>query len=97
MTATLAAVLVEQGKIGWSTTIGEVWGTSSPILVHPDLSGVTLDDLLSHQSGLRSDLNTVGAAWASFFDEENSPREGRVRMVKLVLKKKPKFKRGEYH
>lgn len=97
MTATLAAVLVEQGKIGWSTTIGEVWGEDSSVSVHSDLLGVTLDDLLSHQGGVRADLNTVGAAWASFFKEENSPREERKRLVNRVLKKKPKFKRGEYH
>ena len=50
MTGTLAAVLVDAGKIQWTTTIGEVWPQATGDSIHPDLRDVTLDDLLSHQS-----------------------------------------------
>jgi CubicO group peptidase (beta-lactamase class C family) len=51
MTATLAAKLVEEGKLHWHTTLGEVF----PGIAHeldPVKSGITLEELLSHRSGL---------------------------------------------
>src|SRR4029077_16328190 len=50
MTATVAAMLVEQGKISWTMTIGEAF----PELKsgnHHDYLGVTLEQLLSQRSG----------------------------------------------
>lgn len=53
MTATLAARMVEDGLIGWESTIGEVLGG-----VHPGMEaawrGVTLEALLRHASGMRA-------------------------------------------
>jgi CubicO group peptidase (beta-lactamase class C family) len=57
MTATLAGVLVEQGLIGWDSTIGQVF---------PELIGsidsyyvtVSLEELLSHTSALPADFQT---------------------------------------
>jgi CubicO group peptidase (beta-lactamase class C family) len=51
MTATLAAIFVEQGSLRWESTIGEVF----PELVDTmdaGLRGVTLEQLLSHTSGI---------------------------------------------
>ena len=87
MTATLAAALVESGKIAWDTTIGDVWPTATDEHIHPKLRSITLDELLSHQSGLPSDLS--GRAWLSFFDEKQSPPLERRRMLKLLLPKAP--------
>ena len=57
MTALLAAMLVEGGKLGWTSTVAESF---------PELSGtmdaavkpVTLEQLLSHTSGIPSDNDT---------------------------------------
>ncbi len=53
MTATLAARMVEAGRIGWDSRIGEVLGDA-----HPGMSDawrqVTLEDLLRHASGMRA-------------------------------------------
>ena len=95
MTATLAAILVEEGLITWETTVGEVWKAAGEKHLHPSLRDVTLDELLSHQSGLRSDIS--GRDWGSFFKEKNKPRAERQRMLKLIMKRKPKHKRGEFH
>ncbi len=46
MTATLAAILVESGKIDWDTTISEVWPTAGNKHLHPKLRDVTLDELI---------------------------------------------------
>lgn len=58
MTALVAAMFVEQGKLRWDTTVGEVF---------PELAGtmdaglrqVTLEQLLSHSSGLPSDNDEI--------------------------------------
>jgi CubicO group peptidase (beta-lactamase class C family) len=54
MTATLAAMLVEEGKLRWDSTIGEVLGGEAPG-INPKLAAVTLEQLLSHSSGIPSD------------------------------------------
>lgn len=96
MTATLAAVLVESGKIEWDTTISQVWPKATEKHLHPSLRDVTLDELLAHQAGLLSDLGN-GTDWLSFFEEKTSPTLERRRMMKLILKRKPQFPRGEHH
>jgi CubicO group peptidase (beta-lactamase class C family) len=92
MTATLAAVLVESGKIDWDTTIGDVWPKATDKDLHPKLRTVTLDQLLSHQSGLPENLE--GKEWISFFDEKQSPQLERKRMIKLVLSNAPTNPQG---
>ena len=96
MTATLAAVLVESGQIGWDTTVAEVWPHADGAEIHPELRAVTLNELLSHQSGLASDANDQGF-WISFFAEEAAPRRERRRMVEWVLAQGPEHPRGGYH
>ncbi|MCA9178528.1 MAG: serine hydrolase [Planctomycetales bacterium] len=97
MTATLAAVLVEAGKIDWTTTIGDVWPAASSKDIHPQLRNVTLDQLLSHQSGLTANISDVSAqAWASFFAESQSPTLERRRMLKLVLSHAPAGPPGKF-
>ncbi|MEZ6138714.1 MAG: serine hydrolase [Pirellulaceae bacterium] len=97
MTATLAAVLVEAGKIDWDTTIGEVWPSATDKDIHPKLRTVTLDQLLSHQSGLPANISDIsGPAWASFFKEKQSPTLERRRMLKLVLSQAPAHPQGKF-
>lgn len=54
MTATLAAIVVEDGKLSWDSTIGEVLGGDVKDL-NPKLAAVTLEQLLSHTSGIPTD------------------------------------------
>src|SRR6266576_2534870 len=52
MTATLVAVLVEEGKLNWTTTLGELFAdTVKPM--HPAWEKVTLRQVLAHRAGLR--------------------------------------------
>ena len=97
MTATLAAVLVEAGNIEWDTTIGDVWPNAADKDIHPRLRKVTLDQLLSHQSGLPANIADIsGQAWASFFDEKQSPTLERRGMLKLVLSPAPTQSQGKF-
>ena len=86
MTATLAAVLVDAGKIQWETTIGEVWPKATDKDLHPKLRKVTLDQLLSHQGGVASNISDLSSeAWAKHFEEKISPTLERKAMLKLAL------------
>ncbi|WP_253154869.1 serine hydrolase [Stieleria tagensis] len=97
MTATLAAVLVEAGKIDWTTSIGEVWPAATDDHIHPQLKAATLDDLLSHQSGLPANISDSSAQeWPSFFREEIAPALERRRMLRIVLPKPPTNPRGQF-
>ena len=58
MTATLAAVLVEEGVIGWETTVGEVFPDFAET-TRPEYAEVRLDELLAHTSGLPEKLTPI--------------------------------------
>ena len=59
MTALLAAMLVEEGKLRWDSTVAEVFPELAAKM-NPGLRGVTLVQLLSHTSGLPSDNQVFG-------------------------------------
>lgn len=54
MTALLAAILVERGKLRWDTTVAEAFPDMTDGM-DKGLAGVTLTQLLSHTSGIPSD------------------------------------------
>jgi len=54
MTATLCAILVQQGKLKWDSTIGEVFADQRD-KIKPEWHKVTLEQLLRHRSGLPDD------------------------------------------
>src|SRR3954471_10820296 len=49
MTATLVAMLVEEGKLNWTTTLGELFAVKP---MHPAWEKVTLQQVLAHRAGL---------------------------------------------
>ncbi|MEZ5940105.1 MAG: serine hydrolase domain-containing protein [Planctomycetaceae bacterium] len=92
-TATLAAALVEEGLIEWTTTIAEVWPKVS---VDAGFKDVTLEQLLAHAGGLQRDLPLHGPEWSTFFDERYTPQQQRARMCALLLKQPPEGTIGKY-
>ena len=54
MTALLAAMLVEEGRLRWDTRVGEIFPELAG-RIDPGLAAVTLTQLLSHTSGVPSD------------------------------------------
>ena len=60
MTATLAAILVEDGLITWDTTVLDVWPELTA-QVDPGFRTVTLRQLLSHTSGMKPDDDWPGS------------------------------------
>lgn len=87
MTATLAAVLVEEGKLRWDTTVADVFPELAPAL-HPAVKQINLKHLLAHRAGLPRDLR-----WGSF--KQADVREQRLQVVRELFAKPPDTLPGE--
>jgi CubicO group peptidase (beta-lactamase class C family) len=91
MTATLAAILIEEGKLRWDTTIAEVL---------PELKGkmdkqyesVTVEQLLHHRGGIPG--APPPAAWSRAWQEKGTPMEQRREFVEAVLALPPEATPG---
>jgi len=59
MTATVIAMLVEQGKLSWTTTMAEIYPELKDQML-PKYQDVTILELLSHHAGLPSFMNGIG-------------------------------------
>ncbi len=76
MTALLAAMLVEENKLRWDSTVAEVFPELSATMT-PGLRGVTLEQLLSHTSGIPSDNQAFGNLLAKMLSKTQS-QEGNL-------------------
>jgi len=96
MTASLICLLVEEGKLDWTTTLADYFPEFQDRL-HPDYRDVTLVHLLSHRAGLPS----MTDGFAPVTDEQTeqicklAPREQRYRVAEIVLSQAPEQKPGE--
>jgi CubicO group peptidase (beta-lactamase class C family) len=54
MTSLLAAILVEEGKLRWNSTVGEIYPDLLDKMA-PGVKDITLEQLLSHTSGIPGD------------------------------------------
>lgn len=94
MTATVAAMLVEQGTLSWSTSIEK----SFPELgaqIHPDYRGATLEQLLSQRGGAPG--QAPGDLWRQAWTAKGTAAEQRFAFVKGLLALKPEAKPGSQH
>jgi CubicO group peptidase (beta-lactamase class C family) len=86
MTATVIGMLVEEGKLSWGSTIGEVFPDLKDA-VHPDFRTATLSHLLTHRAGLPHDV-----PWWRL--PGRSPREQRLSIVGSFLANPPLHRPG---
>ncbi|MES2475723.1 MAG: serine hydrolase domain-containing protein [Verrucomicrobiota bacterium] len=85
MTATLAAMLVADGKIQWNTTIAEVFPNFK---ISPDYREVTLVQLLSNTAGVPHDVPPE--LWTSTVANREEPEsKQRLDLAKALLKLPP--------
>jgi CubicO group peptidase (beta-lactamase class C family) len=82
MTSALAAMMVERGKLRWSSTVSEVFPELAPSF-SPELKDVSLLQLLSHRAGLPANLDYAVLA------RLGSVRDQRIGAVEAGLSKKP--------
>lgn len=91
MTATLTAMLIEEGKLRWNTTVAEVF---------PELKGrmdkqyetVTVEQLLHHRGGVPG--TPPPAAWKRAREESGSLVQQRREFVEAVLRQPPEATPG---
>jgi CubicO group peptidase (beta-lactamase class C family) len=83
MTATVVATLIEASRLDWSTTVGEVLGTSVQAM-HPAWRPVRMDQLLTHRGGAPADLNANGL-WSRLWQRQGTPSEQRMQLVRGVV------------
>ncbi|HYE02801.1 MAG TPA: serine hydrolase domain-containing protein [Phycisphaerales bacterium] len=85
MTATMLAVLVEQGTLRWDSTVGEVF---KDLPMDDGWRAVTLEQLLRNRGGAPADLDKDGL-WGRLWQFKGPPREARLELVRGVLKHPP--------
>ncbi len=85
-TATTAAILVEEGRLGWQTTIRDAFPDMDML---PEYENITLVQLLSHRAGLPKNLKEGKISWLIDygFDEKrgSSPENLRMQYVEKTL------------
>jgi CubicO group peptidase (beta-lactamase class C family) len=92
MTATMIATLVEEGKLRWTTSIGEVFPELAE-QTKPAWKSVTIEQLLTHRSGAPAGLD-AGGLWGRLWKREGTPTEQRMTLVRGVLERDPEAPAG---
>ncbi|HEX8214799.1 MAG TPA: serine hydrolase domain-containing protein [Allosphingosinicella sp.] len=93
ITATLIAMLVEQGKLRWDSRLEELLpGFASTM--RPELRDVTVLDLATHQSGLSPLMGE--ALLEPYYGNPRPLPEQRTSILKEVLTREPTQPRGTY-
>ncbi len=88
MTASLAAMLVEEGKIRWDTTLEEVFPALASAML-PVWRTVTLEWLCSNRSGAPEQLVPSGI-WGQLQAHSGTPREGRRLLLQRITAFEPR-------
>jgi CubicO group peptidase (beta-lactamase class C family) len=87
ITALLAGMMVQEGKLRWESTLAEVLPDQVKTM-QPELRKATLEHLLSHRAGLHSKNSPRVASLKALLDDGRlgtTPREQRRKFVELYL------------
>lgn len=87
MTATLAAILVSRGRIGWNTTLAEVFPETAPHMA-PGWGAVTLEQLCSNRSGAPTGLEANGL-WGRLWAFHGTPEAARQYLLEQLTASPP--------
>jgi len=90
MTATLIGILVEEEKLKWSSTLGEVFPEMD---MDEKWKGVTVEQLLAHRAGVPKDLQRDGM-WAALWKATRDTRAARLDFMRTLFKKPPVHEPG---
>jgi CubicO group peptidase (beta-lactamase class C family) len=83
MTATLCAILVEEGVISWDLTLDEALPELNDSM-HEKYRDVTIADLLTQRSGVPSEMNRDGL-WGKLWQSTADVKEQRADCTKTML------------
>jgi CubicO group peptidase (beta-lactamase class C family) len=93
MTATLAAMLIEEGKLDWSTTLADVF---PDLEMHAEYRKVTLEMLVTHRAGLPPSARSfpTGKTILEMHKLPGTAREQRRAYLAMMLEAAPDAKPG---
>jgi CubicO group peptidase (beta-lactamase class C family) len=94
ITATLCALLVDEGKLRWDSTIGEVFTDFSP-KIHPTFRTATLQQLLCHRAGLPEDRKPDLVIFPQLMALQGDMLAARRELIRLVMSRPPAHDVGE--
>lgn len=92
MTATLAAILVDEGRIRWDSTLGEVFPDLSAAM-NPAWRAVTLDQLAANRGGAPADLQSNGI-WGMLWNFSGAPTAARRLLLERLTVLPPSSEPG---
>jgi CubicO group peptidase (beta-lactamase class C family) len=93
MTAMLCGILVDEGKLKWSQTLGDTFPELKKSM-HPQYQAVTLEQLLTQRSGAPGDL-TKDELWGKLYQHRGTPTSARRLLLQGVTAKPPEAAPGE--
>src|SRR5204862_2656753 len=94
MTSLVAAMLVEGGRIRWDSTVAEIFSELTATM-DSDVKAVTLEQLLSHTSGIPSDNDgQTKLLHQSFAQEHKNLDELRYWVIEALIKQPLQSKPG---
>jgi CubicO group peptidase (beta-lactamase class C family) len=96
MTATLAGMLVEEGKLAWDTTLAAAFPKLAESM-HPQVREVTLDQCLAHRGGFTTSNDPKSAPLGVLLAAGKlgkEPREERQKFLEIVLPEEPESEPG---
>jgi CubicO group peptidase (beta-lactamase class C family) len=91
MTATLAGIFVEQGKLTWDSTLAKTLPDLAEKM-HADVRDVTLEQLLQHRGGQPESSDPAAASLRRLMADKKlvgTPREQRRAYAEMILAEKP--------
>lgn len=91
MTATLAAMFIEQGKLRWDTRIAEVFPEWKGKM-DKQYEAVTVEQLLMHRGGVPR--QAPAAAWRRAGEQQGTPTQQRTEFIETVLAHPPEATPG---
>ncbi|MBE0535956.1 MAG: beta-lactamase family protein [Phycisphaerae bacterium] len=92
MTATLIAMVIEQGKLQWDTTLADAL-PNVPML--DGYRSVTVAHLLAHRAGLPNESWPTGKTFRDMHNLPGPPRQQRIAYAEMILNQPPKAVPGE--
>lgn len=91
MTATLAAMFIEEGKLRWDSTIAEVFPELNEKM-DKQYKIVTVEQLLTHRGGIQGQPPV--AAWNRAWKQKGTPTQQRYEFMNAVLAQPPEATPG---
>lgn len=93
MTSMLCGILVDEGKLKWTQTLGETFAELKNSM-NPQYQAVTLEQLLTHRAGVPGAIER-DELWAKLWQHKGTPTSARRLLLQGVISKAPEATPGE--